>query len=207
MFQNMDFPLWQICLQVFLKRASNSLFCQTSTHICNYFRKNRNFLIPWYKGWVITSQIPYSGGLQDLHGNSNFLSLFFLLHIQSSCPITSHWSDAGTCNLQVHPRMPKSKSKSITLNLWGWISGLEPFLAFSASAPLQKLRLTWKTLDTNMWFAPPPVLTALMGGVGGICRAQSTTHLFIVSREYHKTETSPNNLQGDTLRHDLLVCS
>lgn len=31
------------------------------------------------------------------------------------------------------------------IQLWGWISGLQPFLAFSASTPLQKLKLTWKT--------------------------------------------------------------
>lgn len=52
------FHYGKICLQGFLKRASNRLYCQMSAHNCNYFRKNRNFLSPWYNSWVITSQKP-----------------------------------------------------------------------------------------------------------------------------------------------------
>ena len=172
------FHYGKICLQMFLKRASNSLFCQLCTHTCNSFRKNRNFLIPWYKGWVIMSQFPYSGGLQDLHGNGKFLSLFLAptSNLPARLPHTETMPEPATCRCT--PRCLNPKVRVLHwIQPWGWISGLQPFLAFNASAPLQKLKLTWKTLYV------PVLLHHLSGcticytaGCSCIRRARSIPH-------------------------------
>lgn len=121
------------------KWASSSLFCQMSTHICNNFRKNRNFLIPCYNGWVIISQIPYSGGLQDLRGNMKFLSLFLAptANLPALLPHTEMMPESVT--YRCTPGCLNQKARV-------WISGKQPFLASNASAPIQKLKWTWKPL-------------------------------------------------------------
>lgn len=117
-----------------------------STRICNYSRKNRNFLIPWCNIWVILSQILYSGGLQYLHGNAKFLSLFLAptSNLPAQLPHIEVILEPATCRCTPRCLNPKV-SVPHWIQLWGWISGLQPFLAFNASTPLQKLKLTWKT--------------------------------------------------------------
>lgn len=123
------------------------IFVTISGRIFHYFRKNRNFLIPWYNDRVLMSQTLYSGGLQDLHGNGKFLSLFLAptSNLPAPLPRTKIMPEPATCRCTPGHLNPKARVPHC-IQPWGWISGLQPFLAFNASAPLQKLKLTWKTL-------------------------------------------------------------
>lgn len=93
------------------------------------------------------SQIPYSGGFQDWHGNSNFLSLFLasISNLPAWLPHTETMLEPATCRCT-----PRCLNPKVRLSNWiqsqGWISGLQPPLAFNASSPLQKFKLTWKPL-------------------------------------------------------------
>lgn len=136
----------KVVRKCFSKTASDSLFCHMSACICNCFRKNKNFLIPWYNIWVIMSQTPCSGGFWDLHGNGQFLSLLLAhtFNLPAQLPHIKMMPEPATCRctpgrLDLKARVPH------WMQLWCWISGLWPFLAFNASTPLQKCKLTWKT--------------------------------------------------------------
>lgn len=92
------------------------------------------------------SQAPYSGGLWNLHGNGQFLSLL-LAHTYNLPAQIAHaktMPEPAACRctprrLDLKARVPH------WIQLWGWKSGLQPFHAFNASAPLQKCKSTWKT--------------------------------------------------------------
>lgn len=77
-----------------------------------------------------------------------FLSLFLAptSNLPALLPHTKMMQEPATCRCT-----PGCLNLKVRVPHWiqpqGWISGLEPFLAFNASVPLQKLKLTWKTLD------------------------------------------------------------
>lgn len=96
------------------------------------------------------SQTPYSGGFWNLHSNGQLLSLLLARtsNLPAQLPPTKTMPELAACRCTPHliARVPHG------IQLWGWISGLQPFLAFNASAPLQKCKSPWKTFYVPILF-------------------------------------------------------
>lgn len=91
------------------------------------------------------SQTPYSGVFWNLRGNGQFLSLL-LAHtsnLPALLPHTKTMPEPAACRCT--PRCLDLKARAPHwIQLWGWKCAPQPFLAFNASTPFQKCKLTWK---------------------------------------------------------------